>query len=89
MSEKWIRESETIIKRLGDMKAIEARDRLELVRSTRFALTSLVRSLNGWIQWKNNPERASRFNLEELEEINKTTRMRNFIRVYVLIPASL
>jgi len=72
MSEKWIKESETILRQLKDMKETESRDRLDLVRSTRFALRSLARSLNGWLQWKNNPERASRFNLEELEEINKS-----------------
>jgi hypothetical protein len=72
MSEKWINDSEIIVKQLKEMTETSNRDRLELVRSTNFALRSLARSLNGWIQYKNSFDRTGRFSLQELEEMNKT-----------------
>lgn len=81
MSERWIQVSEKIleqVKRLGEAKE---RDRLELVRSLRFMLSVLQRSLLGWMQWVNNPDVMTRFTKEDLEKMNK--KMSEFTRSFI------
>lgn len=72
LSERWLRRCENILKRIKALESAKDRDRLELVRSIRFALNSLWGSLSGWIQWINDPNVATRFNWEELEQMNKS-----------------
>jgi hypothetical protein len=72
MSERWIQKSERVLNQLKDLENVKDRDRLELVRSMRVALNALAQSLNGWMQWLNNPDVISMFNQEELEKMNKT-----------------
>lgn len=81
MSERWLSRCERILKRIKALESAEDTDRLELVRSIRFTLNSLWGSLSGWIQWINNPNIATRFNREELEEMNKT--MIDFVKSFI------
>ncbi len=70
MSERWVHDCERIldqIKKLEDLKG----DRLEMVRTIRFAIYALQRSVSGWMEWINNPEVMARFSLEELKEIGR------------------
>jgi hypothetical protein len=70
MSERWIQRSEQLLKQIKDMQAIKERDRLELIRSIRFAFGALQRSLTGWYQWMGNPDISSKFDQKELEDMN-------------------
>lgn len=70
-SERWIQGLERILERIDELERAEDKDRLDHVRSIRFGLGAIYRSLNGWIRWINNPEVMSRFTKEELEEMDK------------------
>ena len=67
MSEGWIRVSERILDQLKRLEDTKDKDRLELVRSLRFVLSVLQRSLVGWMQWVNNPEIMTIFSQDDLE----------------------
>ena len=54
MSEMWIQVSEKLLDQIKLLEEAKERDRLELVRSIRFILSALQRSLLGWMQWANN-----------------------------------
>ncbi len=71
MSEIWIKTSEKLLDHIKRLEEAKERDRLELVRSLRFVLSALQRSLLGWIQWVNNPDIMTTFTKEELEEMKK------------------
>jgi hypothetical protein len=71
LSEVWIKTSEKLLDHIKRLEEAEERDRLELVRSLRFVLSALQRSLLGWIQWVNNPDIMTTFTKEELEEMKK------------------
>ncbi len=81
LSEVWIKTSEKILDHIKRLEEAKERDRLELVRSLRFVLSALQRSLLGWIQWVNNPDIMTRFTKEELEEMNKE--LSNFTRSFI------
>ncbi len=72
MSEKWIRVSERILDQLKRLEETNDKDRLELVRSLRFVLKVLQRSLIGWTQWVNNPDIMSIFSQKDLEKMTET-----------------
>lgn len=72
MSERWIAEGKSALKRLKELSAVEEKDRLDLVRSIRTSLVLLSRSLRGWGRWVNNPNTMAVFSQEELEKIDKT-----------------
>ncbi len=71
MSEEWVQVSEKILGQLKDSEVAKKKDRLEYVRSIRFALSALQRSLLGWMQWVNNPDIMTRFTQKDLETMNK------------------
>ena len=71
MSERWVRSSEQILKRMKEVASKKDRDRLEIINSTLFSLNALERSINGWKTWIRNLSLMSRFTSEELEEIDK------------------
>jgi hypothetical protein len=71
LSERWIQVSEKILDQIKRLEEAKERDRLELVRSLRFMLSALQRSLLGWMQWVNNPDIMTRFSQEDLETMNK------------------
>ncbi len=81
MSERWIQSSERLLDRIKRLVEAEERDRLELVRSLRFVLGALQRSLLGWMQWVNNPDIMTRFKQEDLEEMNKN--LSEFVRTFI------
>lgn len=71
MSERWIQVSERIIEQLNHLEDVKDKDRLELVRSLRFVLGVLQRSLIGWTQWVNNPDIMTIFSQKDLENMTK------------------
>ena len=81
MSEVWIKASEKLLGHIKRLEETKERDRLELVRSLRFILSALQRSLLGWMQWVNNPDIMTRFTKEDLEEMNK--KISEFTRSFI------
>jgi len=81
LGERWIRDSKKLLRQIEELETIEDRDRLELVRSTRFMLGVLERSLVGWMQWVVNPDIMAKFSQEELKEINSN--ISKFVRSFV------
>lgn len=81
MSERWIQVSEKILSQLKRLEEAKEKDRLEYVRSIRFMLSALQRSLLGWMQWVNNPDIMTRFTQEDLESINK--KLSDFARSFI------
>ena len=71
MSERWVRECKRILDQIKKLEGIEGRDRLDMVRTIRFTLYALQRSVSGWIEWINNPDVMAHFSLEELKEMSK------------------
>ena len=81
MSERWIQSSERLLDQIKSLEEAEERDRLELVRSLRFVLGVLQRSLLGWMQWVNNPDIMTRFKQEDLEQMNK--KLSELVRFFI------
>jgi len=81
LSSGWIQSCQKILERIKDLEKTKEKDRLEYVRSIRFMLGALQRSLLGWMQWVNNPDVMTRFTEEELSEINK--RITEFTRAFI------
>ena len=81
MSERWIRVSERIIDQLKSLEDTKDKDRLDLVRSMRFVLSVLQRSLIGWTQWVGNPEIMTIFSQDDMEKMIKT--LSEFTRSFV------
>jgi hypothetical protein len=81
LSERWIRVSEKILDQLKHSEVAKKKDRLEYVRTIRFTLSALQRSLLGWMQWVNNPDIMTRFTQEDLESINK--KLSDFARSFI------
>jgi hypothetical protein len=71
LSERWIQVSEKILGQLKHSEEAKKKDRLEYVRTIRFTLSALRRSLLGWMQWVNSPDIMARFTQEDLETMNK------------------
>ena len=81
LSEGWIRVSERILEQLKHFENTEDKDRLELVRSLRFVLNMLHRSLIGWTQWVNNPDIMTIFSQKDLKTMTET--LSEFTRSFV------
>jgi len=81
LSEGWIRVSERILDQLKRLEDTKDKDRLELVKSLRFVLSVLQRSLIGWTQWVGNPDIMTIFSQEDLETMTKT--LSEFTRSFV------
>ena len=81
LSERWVRSSERILDRIASSGEVEGKDRLDFVRSIRFMLGALQRSLLGWMQWVNNPDIMIRFTQEDLEKMNKN--LSEFVRTFI------
>jgi len=81
LSSGWIQSCQKILERIKDLERTEGKDRLEYVRSIRFMLGALQRSILGWMQWINNPDIMTKFTEEELSEINK--KMAEFTRAFI------
>lgn len=70
LSERWVQETRNILERVEKLAAAEGKDRLDLVRSIRFSLHALQRSVVGWLTWGDNPDVMVKFSFEELREVN-------------------
>jgi len=81
VSEAWIRVSEKILAQLKRLEETKGKDRLELVRSLRFVLSVLQRSLLGWTQWVNNPDIMTLFTQEDLKKM--TERLSELTQAFV------
>lgn len=81
MSEKWIQRSKRVMDRIRELEKVEEKDRLELVRSLRFMLGALYRSLRGWTQWVGNPDIMAKYTKDELDEMNK--KLSEFTRSFI------
>lgn len=81
MSERWAQFSEKILDQVKKLEETKKRDRLELVRSLRFMLSALNRSLLGWMQWVSNPDIMTRFTQEDLENMSK--KLTEFTRSFI------
>jgi len=81
LSERWIQVSEKILEQLKRLEDTKDKDRLELVRSLRFVLSVLQRSLIGWTQWVNNPDIMTIFSQKDLETM--TEKLSEFTRSFV------
>ena len=77
----WIRVSEKILAQLKRLEETKGKDRLELVRSLRFIMSVLQRSLLGWTQWVNNPDIMTIFSQKDLETM--TEKLSEFTRSFV------
>lgn len=81
LSERWIEISEKILEQLKHLEITKDKDRLELVRSLRYILSVMQRSLFGWTQWINNPDIMSIFSQEDLEKMTK--RLSDYCKSFV------
>ena len=81
LSESWIKVSERLLDQLKRLENTKGKDRLELVRSLRFVLNVLQRSMIGWTQWVNNPDIMSIFSQNDLE--NMKGKLSEFTRSFI------
>ena len=81
MGEEWKRVSERIIEELKQIGSTKGKDRLEMVRSMRFVLGVLQRSLVGWAHWVGNPDIMTMFSEEDLKNMTKT--LAEFTRSFI------
>ena len=68
--ESWVKDCKIIIDQIKKLEDIEGQDRLDVVRTIRFILYALQRSISGWVEWANNPDIMAEFSLEVLKEIS-------------------
>ncbi|MFH0896531.1 MAG: DUF2153 family protein, partial [Candidatus Bathyarchaeota archaeon] len=67
--ESWITECKMLIDQINKLEDAEGKDRLDMVRTIRFILFALQRSVSGWTEWASNPDIMAGFSLEGLKEI--------------------
>jgi len=71
MEGKWVNDCQKILKEIKQSEKVEGQDRLDMVRTIRFTILALQRSVTGWMQWADNPDIMAQFSLDELVAINK------------------
>jgi len=71
MSGDWVQDCKAILEQIKKLENVKGQDRLDMVRTIRFILHALQRSVSGWLQWADNPDIMANFTHEELLEINK------------------
>ena len=71
MEGRWVNDCHRILDEIKKSEKVEGHDRLDMVRTIRFTILALQRSVTGWIQWADNPDIMAQFSLDELTEINK------------------
>ena len=71
MDGRWVNDCQRILGEIKKSAKVEGHDRLDMVRTIRFTLIALQRSVTGWMQWADNPDIMAQFSLDELTEINK------------------
>ena len=71
MEGRWVNDCQRILKEIKKSEKVEGHDRLDMVRTIRFTILALQRSVTGWMQWADNPDIMAQFSLDELTAINK------------------
>jgi len=71
MEGRWVSDCHRILDEIRKSAKVEGCDRLDMVRTIRFTILALQRSVAGWMQWAENPDIMAQFTLDELAEINK------------------
>jgi len=71
MDGKWVSDCQRILEELKKSAKVAGQDRLDMVRTIRFTILALQRSVTGWMQWADNPDVMAQFSLDELADINK------------------
>ena len=71
MEGRWVNDCQRILKEIKDSAKADGQDRLDMVRTIRFTILALQRSVTGWMQWADNPDIMAQFSLNELKEINQ------------------
>jgi len=71
MEGRWVNDCQRILDEIKKAEKVEGQDRLDIVRTIRFTILALQRSVTGWMQWADNPDIMAQFSLDELAEINK------------------
>ncbi len=71
MEGRWVNDCQKILKEIKKSEKVEGQDRLDMVRTIRFTILALQRSVTGWMQWADNPDIMAQFSLDEMVEINK------------------
>jgi hypothetical protein len=81
MSERWIKDSERLLKRLKEIASKKHKDRLETIDSMLFSINTLERSLRNWKRWFRNLSVMSQFTQADLEDLEKVlrTRIQDFV----------
>ena len=72
MNVSWTERSMKTLEQLRELKSAKEQDRLDYVKTMRFAFAAMGQSLAGWMQWVNSPEIMSTFNRDELENMAET-----------------
>ncbi len=72
MNVSWTERSMKTLEQLRELKSAKEQDRLDYVKTMRFAFAAMGQSLAGWMQWVNSPEIMSTFNRDELEKMAET-----------------
>ncbi len=70
MEGRWVNDCQRILDEIKKSAKAEGHDRLDMVRTIRFTILALQRSVTGWMQWADNPDIMAQFSLDELKEIN-------------------
>jgi len=70
MEGKWVNDCERILDEIKKSAKVAGQDRLDMVRTIRFTILALQRSVTGWMQWADNPDVMTQFSLDELVAIN-------------------
>lgn len=70
MDGKWVNDCERILDEIKKSAKVEGQDRLDMMRTIRFTILALQRSVTGWMQWADNPDVMAQFSLDELVAIN-------------------
>ena len=71
MEGRWVNDCQKILNEIKNSSKVQGSDRLDRVRTIRFTILALQRSVTGWMQWTDNPDIMAQFSLDELTEINK------------------
>jgi hypothetical protein len=82
LTERWINQSERLLKELDKLASTRTTDRLEPVTSMIHALNTLSRSVQGWRSWIQSISHMSKFTEDELREMKKglIKQTRDFIK---------
>jgi hypothetical protein len=74
MSDRWNKENQQILDMMEKLASEDGKDRLKVVNSILFSLNALERSISGWKSWAGSINIMSRFDLDELQEIDEALR---------------